>query len=570
MGARSGVVGIVIAALAAASPALAQRVRGTLTDSSTHEPIPGAVVSIADSAGRFLARGVAGADGHFDVPRLPGSRQVHVIRIGYRPIDATVGAEDEPLALQMRAIASQLATVTTSGRRVCPGESARSDALQLWEQVRAGFFASIVARQARPPTLRLRFFRLERDPVLRRIEDDTVWVKDVVGDESFVAARTATAFASDGYMRERPGGEREFYAPDEAVLLDPAFAASHCLRVTAADASHPNQVGIAFDPVEAERDSLVDVRGVVWLDQANLNLRTLDFVYTNLEKVKDGSGGSITFELTPNGVPMIVRWTIHTPIIATENQLSASGVRRSLLPRPVRTAFRVLGYQETGGDVRRVTWSDGPAWKPHTVAITGLVVDLHGRVVPGATVWLSGVPDTVVTDSTGLFRFPRPVISGLYFLMAADSVLASVGFNQTVPRSIVVTDDRSPTRDIDLDVLKMFPRADALRAACPSGKYVPGQGVAIVKVVDTTAVAVAGARVDVETIQNVIVGDTIAKPVRRSGETGRDGRFMVCGAALDQPMRFRASVGDGRGEAGIATWTNDVVVLTVVLRRGAP
>ncbi len=88
---RSLVVGAVLTALAAA-PALAQRVRGTLTDSSTREPITGAVVTISDSAGRFLARGIAGADGRFDVPRFPASKQIHVVRIGYRPIDATVPA----------------------------------------------------------------------------------------------------------------------------------------------------------------------------------------------------------------------------------------------------------------------------------------------------------------------------------------------------------------------------------------------------------------------------------------------------------------------------------------------
>ncbi len=234
---RSLVIGAALAALIAA-PVHAQRLRGTLTDSSTREPVTGAVVTVSDSAGRFLARGIAGADGHFDVPRFPGSKLIHVVRIGYRPVDATVPAAEELLDLRMRAIASQLATVTTSGRRVCPGDDANSQALQLWEQARSGFLAAVVARDARPPNLRLRYFRVERDPMLRRVVDDTVWVKTIVGDQPFVAARSATAFASDGYMRERLGGDRDYYAPDEAVLLDEAFAGSHCLRAIAADAAH--------------------------------------------------------------------------------------------------------------------------------------------------------------------------------------------------------------------------------------------------------------------------------------------------------------------------------------------
>ncbi|HEY2164797.1 MAG TPA: carboxypeptidase-like regulatory domain-containing protein [Gemmatimonadaceae bacterium] len=566
---RSAAVGAVLAALAAA-PALGQRVRGTLTDSSTREPVTGAVVTIADSTGRFLARGIAGADGRFDVPRFPGSKQVHVVRIGYRPIDATIQPGDELLDLQMRAIASQLATVTTSGRRVCPGDDANSQALQLWEQARSGFLAAVVARDGRPPNLRLRYFRVERDPLWRHVVDDTVWVKTILGDQPFVAAQSATVFATDGYMHERSGGARDYYAPDEAVLLDQAFAATHCLRVTAADPAHAGEVGIGFEPVTPERDSLVEIRGTVWLNAKTLDLRTLDFDYTNLEPVKDGSRGSLTFQSMPSGVPMIVRWTIHTPIIATDESEMSSGIRRSLPPRRERHRFRVLGYQVLGAETRQVTWADGSSWRPRLASVTGLIVDLHGRVVPGARVWLNGMGDTVVTDTAGVFRLPRPTIGGLFSVVAADSTLAAGGLNQTPPRVIVVPDDRSLTRDISVDVLKMYPRTDALRAACPNNNYVAGQGVAILRVIDTAGVPAVGARVDMETMRAVVVGDTIVRPVRRSGEVGYTGGFLVCGASLQQPMTFRASLGDEHGEAAITRWAEDVMVLTIRLHSGAP
>ena len=566
---RSVLVAWALAAVAAADPALAQRVRGALTDSATHEPIPGAVVSISDSSGRFLARGVADAEGRFSVPRLDGSSRIHIVRIGYRPTDALVLPGDELLELHMVPIASRLATVKTSGRRVCPGETKSSEALELWEQVRAGFFASVVARQAQPPTLALHFYRLERDPVLKRIVDDTAWAKTAIADESFVAARSAASFASDGYLRERPDGEREYFAPDEAVLLDSAFAGTHCMRVAPEDRAHTNQIGLGFDPVDAEHDDVVDVRGVIWLDRKDLNLRTLDFEYTNVEKVKGGSGGSITFQLMPTGVPMIVRWMIHSPVMATESELTATGVRRSLPPRPARTRYRVLGYQETGAQVRRVTWSDGSTWTPRLPAVIGLIADQHGRLLPDIRVWLYGVSDVAITDSVGAFRFPRP-FGGVYTLVAADSTLAAGGINQTLPTRILVGEDPYPTTDIDVDVVRLYPRADALRGACPAGRYVPGQGVAIVRVVDSSGTAVPGARVDVETLQNVVAGDTIARPVHRTGEAGPDGRFLVCGAALDQPMTFRASHDDAHGERGIPKWTDDVVVLTLTIRPGHP
>ena len=464
------------------------------------------------------------------------------MRIGYRPIDATVPAADELLDLRMHAIASQLATVTTSGRRVCPGDDANSQALQLWEQARSGFLAAVVARDARPPNLRLRYFRVERDPMLRRVVDDTVWVKTIVGDQPFVAARSATAFASDGYMRERLGGDRDYYAPDEAVLLDEAFAGSHCLRAIAADAAHVGDVGIGFEPVTPERDSLVEIRGTVWLNAKTLDLRTLDFDYTNLEPIKDGSGGSIIFQSMPSGVPMIVRWTIHSPIIATDESEMSTGIRRSLPPRPDRHRFRVLGYQVLGAEARQVTWPDGSSWQPRLASVTGLVVDLHGRIVPGARVWMNGMGDTAVTDTAGVFRLPRPAIGGLFSIVAADSTLAAGGINQTPPHTIAVSDDRSLTRDIDVDVLKMYPRADALRAACPENNYVVGQGVAILRVIDTAGVPARRARIDMET--------HAGRRRRRHARCGQftvrvrsayTGDFMVCGASLDQPMTFRAS-----------------------------
>jgi hypothetical protein len=191
-------------------------------------------------------------------------------------------------------------------------------------------------------------------------------------------------------------------------------------------------------------------------------------------------------------------------------------------------------------------------------------------MVPGARVWINGMGDTVVTDTAGVFRLPRPMIGGLFTVVAADSTLAAGGISQTPPHAISVSDDRSLARDINVDVLKMYPRADALRVACPDNNYVAGYGVAILRVVDTAGVPAVGARIDLETRQAVVVGDTVVRPVRRSSAVGNAGDFMVCGASLDQPMTFRASRRDEHGEAAITRWTEDVIVVTIRLHLGAP
>ena len=324
-----------------------------------------------------------------------------------------------------------------------------------------------------------------------------------------------------------------------------------------------------FDPVDAEHDDVVDLRGTVWLDRKDLNLRSLDFDYTNLEKVKGGAGGSITFQLMPTGVPMIIRWMIHSPVITTESEMTAAGVRRSLPPRPARNTFRVLAFQETGGEVRHARWSDGATWTPRQPAVTGLIADQHGLLLGGIRAWLVFGTDTAVTDSVGAFRIPRPMGGG-YTLVAADSGMAAAGINQTLPKRVVVGDELYPTTDVDVDVIRLYSRADALRAACGQGSYVPGRGVAVLRIVDTTGALVAGAHVDVETIQTIVAGDTLARPVHRSGEAGPDGRFIVCGAALDQPMAFRVSYHDWHGEKGIVKWPQDLQTLTIVLHQGQP
>src|SRR5689334_5531342 len=104
---RAGLLIALVAVSAAITPAHAQRVRGTLTDSSTGEPVSGAVISVLDSAGQFLARTIADDKGRYAAPRLRGSRALHIVRIGYRPADARLG-DDSTMDFRLAPIASRL------------------------------------------------------------------------------------------------------------------------------------------------------------------------------------------------------------------------------------------------------------------------------------------------------------------------------------------------------------------------------------------------------------------------------------------------------------------------------
>ena len=571
---RAGLLIALVAATAAIAPrpAHAQRVRGTLTDSATGEPVSGAVVSVLDSAGQFVSRTIADDKGRYSAARLRGARTLHIVRIGYRPADAPLAENDSTLDFRLAPIASRLATMTASEGRVCPGKPGASEALELWEQARNGLLASVVARESNPPRLRIRTYWRTRDPVRKRVESDSSRTKDIVADRSYVAARPAWAFEAEGYMREHVGGEREYFAPDEAVLLDPSFAATHCMRLADADAGHNNQIGIRFEPADIRsRDTVVDLAGTLWLDKVAPSLRSFEFEYTNLESRARGSGGALTFETMPNGVPMVVRWNIHSAILAIDAE-NSTGVRHAPPPRSIRTNVRVLGYQETGGETGYAIWPDGSHWNLGLSRIVGVVTDQAGERAPRARVWFNGGRDTVVADERGEFRFGYQ-FPGNYVLVASDSVLAAEAIGRNIPTRVFLTE----SRDIAVHLI-LHPRSEVLPLVCPASSYKPGSGVVFARLVKADGSAADHARIEVETSARLVVGrdtavagDTISEPVRRLGETGDDGRFVVCGAGLDRPLRVRGAKNGLVGQGMIDHWIDEIAILTIVLKgTGAP
>jgi hypothetical protein len=565
MASRRTIAFVVAAILAAAGGAEAQYARGVVRDSATGEPVAGAVVVLNDTAGKFMARTLADASGRFALIRSRGATSLHLVRIGYKPLDFALGASapDSVLDIRMHQIAAALTAVTASGRRVCPGETGDMRALELWEQARAALLASVVTRETQPPRIRMHSFKRTFEPIRKRLVADTSSYKEMVVDRSFVAGRPAWAFASQGYMREHLGGEREYFAPDEEVLLDPSFAATHCLRLVSGKGDHAAHVGIGFDPIDdAERDTLVDVSGTLWLARTNPTLQALEFQYTNLERRADGSGGEIQFAQMPNGVPLIQRWTIHTMILAIDLERMPNGNYRRPPPRPHRTDVRILGYRESGGVVGFATWPDGREWNSGLPRIRGTVVDDSGRGVPRIAVWFFGSNDTVRTGADGQFTLPF-VFPGLYYVLASDSLLATEGIARTVTTSVYLS--KPEERVIEL---RLHPRSAVLPLVCPAKSYKPGTGVLLSRVVDSTGQPAARAKIEVAARQAFVAGDTVQRVLTQTGEAGADGRFVICGAALDQPIAVRATKNGETATVLLDKWTDDVVVLTLALKRG--
>jgi hypothetical protein len=551
--------GVVLAAFAAVSPARAQRVSGTLVDSATREPLAGAVVTLSDSAGGVLARSIVDATGAFSVSRLPATRALRVVRIGYEPRELRLSARDTVVALAMQPIAARLGAMTTTDRRICSGTTDNSGAFDLWEQARAGLLASVVSRQTTPPHVRLRSFRRTLGPVLREPLGDTVEYNDVVVNRSFVAARPAWVFAENGYMREGVDGMREFYAPDEEVLLDRTFVGTHCLGVTSGRGEREGLIGLTFEPVSLpDRDTLVDVNGTLWLDRATLALHDLEYRYTNLEPEARNAGGEIDFTVMPNGVPMIRHWRIHTPMLAHDVPTPIGGPPPRILPRAVRRNIRVLGYREIGGQIASARWNDGSTWVSEIPHLRGRVTDASGDPVANAFVWLKGQRDTVRTRADGRFDL-SPAPPGLYVVLASDSALAHDGIARSVPVQTMVFADSADNLRLDYR-----PRSEVLASLCPARSYKPGTGVVLARVVDASGRAVEHAEVQVETTSPP--GSVNSESAFRVGESGADGRFAVCGVTEDRPVIVRAFKGRTAGGIAIERWGDEVVSVTITLR----
>jgi hypothetical protein len=548
---------VVAALFAASAAASAQRVRGVLRDSASGEPIAGAVVWVADSSGRFLARTVSVDSGVFAVPRLVGTARLHVLRIGYGPREVAVPSapSDTMLVVRMVAVPLQLAAVEAHGEKVCPGEHANAGALTLWSQARSALYAGVVAREANPPRIRLFSYTRTLEPVRRTVIDDSSTTKELVADQSYVAARPAWAFARDGYMTEE-GGERTFYAPDEAVLLDSAFVETHCLHSVIGGARHPGEVGVAFEPIAAHgRDSLVDIAGALWIDPLRAALRSLEFKYTGLEPAATGeSGGQVVFSVNAHGAPMVSRWEIRTVELASDSHETLDGVRRRPLSRAERTDTHVVHYVDTGGQLVSIMWGAGDA--SAETFVRGTVVDESRHPVAGVRVWLTNGGDTAMTDLQGHFAIGG-VMPGHHVAMAADSALATIGVSRALPLTVdVLGGDQPPIRMLYLG------------AASVSSFFClpthPPTGAILTRVVTPHGEPIARAQID---LYSDLVGlGTRANP-RQLLTTNAQGYATACGLSVGQRFWLRARRQSDASVASAVVTALAVIPLRMVIPR---
>jgi hypothetical protein len=527
---RSFALAVVLICVAGAQ-AGAQSATGHVRDASAARPLPGAIVTSLDSAGRTIARAISDEEGRFTVALPPNASRLRVIRIGYRPRDIALRAPREAtFDIAMEHLPAVLEAVRVSDKEVCPGSPERGAAFEVWQQARDGLLATVVARELKPADATTLTYRTVLAPGSERVRLQTKKETSGRTTRPFVASATPAFFARMGYAIE-DNGTRVYSAPDADVLVDESFAATHCFRLRRDEREHPGQVGVAFTPIRG-RDTIIDVQGAIWIDADNPRLRSLDFVYTSIEPaaMEAGAGGHIEFRSMPNGVSFVEWWNLRMAAL----QQTGSNVRRNIGVLPRRrtdlTELRVHELIDEGGAVLDAEWSDGTSWRAQRSAVTGVVVEKgSGTPIPYGLVTLAGTEDTVRTDEGGRFRIET--VPGRYMIEASDTTLAKYVAPRSRSTSVEVR--RGDEATVRLEVPS---RQNAIDAVCGNARLPAGSAMI------TGAVAFSTGELPRDLRMTAVFQDILAttEAVQRTQMITPDdhGRFIVCGVPRDRMVRL--------------------------------
>ena len=531
----------------------AQVVRGVVHDSALAQPLAGAVVSLVDSLGNATARTIADGSGAFALARAARAVRVRAIRIGYVPRELPLerGAGDLSVSLAMLPIPPVLDAVRVSETELCPGSPDRGPAFQLWEQARTGLLATVVARDAKPAAAATLVFERSMEATGDLVLRQVVSSRHGNTTKPFTAAHTPSAFALHGYVEEEPSGARTYNAPDDDVLLDPSFAATHCFHLRAEDAEHSGQIGLAFTPVPG-RDTLIDVEGVIWMDRTAPALRSLDFRYTGLEPaaMRAGTGGHLEFRAVANGVVFIERWILRLPNM--ERRPPTAPTQLPPVPgsgrRQTRFDMRITGIVEHGGQVLEAHWRDGVHWQAPVTGLSGMVFQKGSRdPVPYAIITLRGTNDSITADARGHFQL-SPLVAGRYAVQVSDTTLAAYAAERS--DAAVVEVKRGEITAVNLELPSLRP---VLAGICKDQRRPANTATLIGRITLRRGDDAQGGTVQsawqadysgVEHADDKVNPGLAIINGRQTTTVDRLGRFVVCGVAIGRPVTLHFTQGE--------------------------
>ena len=404
----------------------AQALMGTVRDSVSAQPVPGAVVIFLDSAGGTVARSLTNERGEYHSPFGDAMQIARFVRIGFQPRETPVprpAGADVHLDVTMVALPSLIQPVRVIANSQCKARKDRADALGLWEQARAGLLATVVAREENPA----RMIRLGFDKVMDGNSDrvEHMRVRTDSGDAdaaSFVAVHAAQDFVRFGFSTDS-GPSGAYFGPDADVLLNDAFAGAYCFELVSAPRARRGQAGLRFVPA-VRREGRVDIDGTLWIDTVARALHDVEYHYLNVNSGAERfhPGGYVSFRSMANGVVLIDRWSIRLA--------SAS---RDTIVDDGRVKFGYSLYaEEEGGELASAVWPDGVTWNAPLGALRLHALTKDHSPATGAVIALVATPFFSTVDANGYAEI-KGLLPGEYAVRIVDPRIAELGIGLSTP-----------------------------------------------------------------------------------------------------------------------------------------
>jgi hypothetical protein len=522
---------IAVALASTLARAQAQVIRGTVADSVSTRPIPGAVVSLLNVRGDVLARYVTGNRGDWQLPIREGTTRIRVIRIGFRPRETPVPAASGGAVtstIRMVAIPTFLEPMRVDARQ-CPKRDDAGQALGLWEQVRAGLLASIVSREQNAPALVLLDYTRRHGGVDGPIEAFQLRRQDTQRSlNSYKAVRTATEFVNLGFASAGSSeGSAMFYAPDAEVLIDEGFANGYCFRVLR-DRGRPYQVGLGFTAPD-RRPGRVDIDGALWVDTIARRVVDIDYRYVGVHPRVDElrPSGNILFKEMPNGLTFIERW--HIRMI---------GARIDSVDGPIGRAARTTFFTAvTGGELAHAKWPDSASYDARLARFVLTARNSSGSTAIGRTVKLLDTPYEKTLDPSGMFDVPD-LLPGPYKLIIKEPRLEPLRMD-SIPTRVAFEAKRGQTQMSAIVVPNL---EEWVRERCEVGQgrlTERDSRLILGRLMDSTGKPIARASYEIQADYRAPGQAPVWNPVLDGGRTGSDGLFQLCTTESRVPVRSK-------------------------------
>jgi hypothetical protein len=527
----------------------AQQISGTAFVGNLSVPSAETSILLLDTVGTIVTGTITNAEGRFKV-RAPGAGwfRVRARRVGFSPDSLGplfLKAGDEvKFNPNLKQLTTSLAVVSVKGSERCivrPGEG--EIAFGLWEAAQSTLAGTAISSLGSQSGFVLERFRREIDPATKRVIRQTVWQTGTLSSEPYFSI-SADSLADKGFARQG-GDSATYFAPDARTLISDVFSRTHCFRPIT-DKDKPDRIGLRFEPVS--KTNVVDVAGVLWLDRASSELRSLEYQYTyGPNRETRDAGGRITYARLTNGLSIVTDWLIRVPVEKSETRTTPSATGSIADRSSLRTSHgsRVVALWEIGGTVKTAIDPNELAVGASSMSVVKgtLINEEDHRGLKGIVVELGSTKELresrrMTTGDDGSFVF-ESVGKGDYDLSVPEPRFDTLN-TPVVPVQIHV--DPATEQTVTITV----PGPNAGRASlCPSG--VSPKAIVIHGVVTDSASGqpIAKARVRAYWLTDVQVGSRLitANPHELTTYTDPLGRYAFCSAEPTHRLLLSASVG---------------------------